>query len=147
MTKYDQFSKTQRNLTVNSVPEAPTVGIHHNRYETQAKPTESDSEKKFIKPIKQYIRDTNGVKVGLLMAGRIDNKVAIGFCCLHENDYGKFDVDLADKIASGRAETYQTRIPKRIPPKIAGELSLFVSRCERYYKNYVLPEWIEKLGF
>jgi len=78
--------------------------------------------------------------IGHLVAGIVDDQVAIGYSLLHRND--QYDVVNGQRrpghgknLAFIRAKKWMNNEVVTIPPSIAKQVRKFVARCERYYKD------------
>lgn len=94
--------------------------------------------------IVKYIKNSENHKIGMLMAGIFNNELVIGYSSVHPKDIGKFDKEFANQVATDRALVYINRVPRYIPEHIRESLPYFVNRCEKYYKNYNIPNWVKK---
>jgi hypothetical protein len=89
--------------------------------------------------MKQYIRDRQRNKVGVMLAFLDGNEVMVGWSVVCKHD--TFDNVKGEKIAAskalGRAET-------TIPRKWDEQISFFCNRVTRYFKeeNLILPIWV-----
>lgn len=98
--------------------------------------------------IRQYVKDKNNQKVGLVLATLDPEKqdeVKIGFSkCNTKHD--KFDRNRAIEIARIRAKKYSDRIYEKynVPFLVEDVMPEFVERCRRYYKEKKLPDWVRQ---
>lgn len=93
--------------------------------------------------IRQYLKDKNNKKVGIILATADDEKVKIGFSkCNTKHD--KFDKNRAIDIARIRAENYSDKLYDKyyVPFMVNEVMPEFIDRCMRYYKDKVMPNWI-----
>lgn len=78
-----------------------------------------------------YIRDEERVPIAMLICKPVsENEARIGYCCLHENDYGKFSKDLGFRIARGRANSNRRRPAEKYPHKIQPFICKFMEKCK-----------------
>lgn len=92
--------------------------------------------------IKQYLKDKNNHKIGMVLAKSVKNEVRIGFSkCNTVCD--KFDRDRAVKIARVRAEKFSDQMYNKynVPSDVEKIMPEFIDRCKRFYKDKILPEW------
>ncbi len=78
--------------------------------------------------------------VGHIVAGIVDNQVAIGYSLLHRNDMydvvnGQRRPGHGKSLAFIRAQKWINNEAVVVPPSIAKQVRKFVARCERYYKD------------
>ena len=83
--------------------------------------------------------------IGHLVAGIVDDQVAIGYSLLHRND--QYDVVNGQRrpghgknLAHIRALKWQTKTVIEVPPSIAKQARKFRDRCEKYYKDAIIPD-------
>jgi hypothetical protein len=91
-------------------------------------------------------KDRKGTKiiskkqVGYLIAGVVDNHIAIGYSMCHKND----DYDVIDgqrRPGFGRVLAYKRAVKWanegiiEVPPGIKSDVSRFLERCKKYYKG------------
>ena len=97
--------------------------------------------------IRQYIRE-NGTnrKIGVLVAWVIDGNVSIGFSALNKKDDRIFSSDFGNEIAESRAICYaqEKRYPKCLPLSVQKALPLFIDRCQSYFKEVELVDWVHE---
>lgn len=112
------------------------------------------------KPISQKIWKTvksrngkttfNKKPIGVLVAG-IDpesKKLVIGYSLCHKNDHfnrhpgtGKLDKNFARNMATARAVRNLNNNEFTVPESIKNNMTQFLSRCAKYYKDQLLPYW------
>jgi hypothetical protein len=78
--------------------------------------------------------------IGYLVAGKVGNKIAIGYSMCHKNDRfnfikGKHVPGWGEKLATTRAEQWVDSDFIEVPPSIFKQTQRFIDRCERYYKD------------
>lgn len=91
--------------------------------------------------IKQYLKNKQNNKIGVLLAYAHEGKVRIGYAACSPIDV--YDKYLGEVIATGRAEKGISDLPNRY----YSEAAVFIGRCQRYFKNEQLPAWSEKYLF
>jgi hypothetical protein len=85
--------------------------------------------------IKQFLKNKQNQKIGVLIAYAHENQVKIGYsACSPADVYDKY---LGEVIATGRAEKGIYYIPYRYYDTAVE----FIERCNRYFKNEKMPEW------
>ena len=93
----------------------------------------------------QYVKDACGKDVGILLAIVEDNKVHIGWSFVHPvKEKSGFNKEFGQLIALDRAYSLTTRpgnIKSKIPTDHFEDVSLFVERCHKYYKDKIFPTW------
>ena len=93
----------------------------------------------------------NNKKVGIFIARKMSgDMVAIGFsfCSPKENGFNK---NHGMKVAERRLNAYYNKmingdydtIVSHIPYKYRNDFREFVTRCKKYYKDAVIPEWVD----
>jgi len=84
--------------------------------------------------------------VGHLIAGITDDqRVAIGYSLLHKNDLydvvnGQRRPGHGKNLAQIRALKWLDKGAIEVPPSIAKQVRAFRDRCERYYKDAIVPD-------
>jgi len=83
--------------------------------------------------------------IGHIVAGIIDDQVAIGYSLLHKNDMydvinGQRRPGHGKNLAFIRAKKWMNDGVVTVPPSIAKQVRKFKARCELYYKNAIVPD-------
>ena len=78
--------------------------------------------------------------IGHIVAGVIDNKVAIGYSLVHKRDFydvikGKRIPGHGKNLATIRAIKWKDSPVITVPPKIEKQMTKFAHRCDLYYKD------------
>jgi hypothetical protein len=119
---------------------------------------------------KVYFQPSGGKKIGLMFAESIHDEVVIGFSLVHKSD--KFDYKNVNgfymlcpgfgySITRQRAFKWRDRYAVTygycdpitlkncgivaVPHSIKSELTKFIYRCKRYYKDKTFPKWAEAI--
>ena len=88
-----------------------------------------------VREVVYYVRDDR-VPTGMLLCREISKSEArVGFCCLHEKDFGRFDKRLGYLIARGRAESRRRRRAEEYPKKLQKHIIPFLNKCEKVFPN------------
>lgn len=83
--------------------------------------------------------------IGFLVAGRVDDKVCLGFSLCHKNDQydwvdGIHRPGHGRKMATTRAARWRNQETVKVPPSLLKQAEKFASRCKVYYKGLKCPE-------
>lgn len=94
----------------------------------------------------QYVNDIYGLdkyRRGVMVAFPVDSdRVAVGYSLCNFEKGDEFDKDLGFAMAVDRAYAwYNRRKVKKIVNLDKYELSSFIRRISKYYKDKQLPEW------
>lgn len=81
-----------------------------------------------------YVRDNKGIPRGVMVAVKHEDGVCIGWSYCRKTD--RFTKDMGLQIAIGRASLGLSGGSAAVPHKIAKQLDKFLSRANKYYKQY-----------
>ena len=111
---------------------------------------------KIYSPIIKYIRhESNHRRLGLMYACKYVHRdkgyMGIGYSAMHYLDImngTKYDHEYALNLAVNRAIKFNEKETfnfKRVPELVLPEIAEFAERCEKYYKEVELPEWVKNI--
>lgn len=80
--------------------------------------------------IRKKLYNADGKHVGVAIAYKIDGAIRIGWSVCNRKD--KYNKQMADKIARGRAAECSAVVP---PKFVLDQLAQFATRAEKYFTN------------